>query len=280
MQQSFSFRKITFTTLALLLVTFLYSPVLAQKGAVEAYANVTQLSNYKLYIEISSKNSKIPEVLSIPNFGSGFDSAFAVQSMNDGALLPGFVQQLQGVSISIATSTLFATSTVHTSNLLFLAQPSTKYRVYVDTDDSRVKSAIDYSLSNIDKKYIHTVKDVALIENLFYKEKDIDSDGVADLRDNCPMVVNSSQIDQNSDGRGDECDDFDFDGIINSKDNCSNIPNSDQKDIDIDGVGDICDSEESRLTKKYPMLPWLGIVSAGAVLAILFFLTAKEIKKP
>lgn len=62
-----------------------------------------------------------------------------------------------------------------------------------------------------------------------------DGDGHQDSRDNCPAVINSSQLDTDKDGMGDECDDDDDDDGIPDllppgPDNCRLIPNPLQED--------------------------------------------------
>ena len=73
---------------------------------------------------------------------------------------------------------------------------------------------------------------------------DADSDGIEDRLDNCPEEANSEQVDADTDGIGDACDeDRDGDEIDNEEDNCPDLPNPDQEDADEDGIGDACDDD-------------------------------------
>ncbi len=71
---------------------------------------------------------------------------------------------------------------------------------------------------------------------------DVDSDGVPDETDNCPLLANPDQV--NTDGAddgGDACDsDDDNDGWEDDYDNCRRIANPQQEDSDEDGCGDAC----------------------------------------
>jgi len=58
---------------------------------------------------------------------------------------------------------------------------------------------------------------------------DFDLDGLGDVCDNCPTVVNVGQVDSDFDGLGDSCD------------NCPDDSNPAQSDIDGDSFGDLCD---------------------------------------
>ncbi|XP_013923011.1 PREDICTED: thrombospondin-4-like, partial [Thamnophis sirtalis] len=76
----------------------------------------------------------------------------------------------------------------------------------------------------------------------------LDGDGHQDSTDNCPTVINSSQLDTDKDGLGDECDDDDDDDGIPDHvppgpDNCRLVPNPGQEDENSDGIGDICESD-------------------------------------
>jgi MYXO-CTERM domain-containing protein len=97
---------------------------------------------------------------------------------------------------------------------------------------------------------------------------DYDDDGIEDDSDNCPFLVNKSQVDADGDGFGDGCDvcpaaadklqldadgdgigdacddDMDNDGLLNAADNCPLISNLDQVDTDNDAQGDACDADD------------------------------------
>jgi len=67
---------------------------------------------------------------------------------------------------------------------------------------------------------------------------DSDGDGVADISDNCPLIANLDQANNDGDGQGDICDDDDDnDGILDSNDNCP-FENSSGFDADNEGCID------------------------------------------
>jgi hypothetical protein len=95
-------------------------------------------------------------------------------------------------------------------------------------------------------------------------QTDVDTDGVPDLEDNCPLVDNGSQADSDEDGVGDVCDncvddangsqpDGDGDGIGDVCDNCPTDSNADQADADRDGTGAVCDEDDNN-----PLIPLVG----------------------
>lgn len=161
-----------------------------------------------------------------------------------------------------------------TRTVKFLAQPDHSYRIYFDPD-RLVKVSVGETGNLSSAQDVLTLTSTSTQSNPEYMIADNDNDGVPDVYDNCVYVSNPDQEDLNNNKRGDMCDDFDKDGIINAKDNCPNKPNRLQADTDGDGIGNVCDKEESRVTERYPWIPWAGIGFAALVLIILMILTAQ-----
>lgn len=82
---------------------------------------------------------------------------------------------------------------------------------------------------------------------------DDDDDTVDDAVDNCPVVSNQAQADLDGDAIGDVCDvDDDGDGFADSRDNCRFIPNADQADANGNQIGDACDESTPGGTTTRP----------------------------
>lgn len=63
--------------------------------------------------------------------------------------------------------------------------------------------------------------------------------------DNCPYASNADQLDSNSNGVGDACeDDKDSDTVTDAADNCPAVPNTEQLNSDGDAHGNACDSDD------------------------------------
>ncbi len=187
----------------------------------------------------------------------------------------GYVQPLRITGLSFFEED---NAHINSAGVRFLARPGERYRLYLGTD-RLVPIRVGERPNLFDDRDVVRIADSEKVKNPLYVPVDTDEDGVKDLLDNCVFDKNSDQKDENSNGRGDVCDDYDHDGIANGKDNCMSYPNSDQRDTDGDGKGDICDSEESRVLEKYSWLSWAGISLAGIVVAILFALTMRQMKR-
>lgn len=161
-----------------------------------------------------------------------------------------------------------------TEGVRFLAQPNSRYTLYLDPD--RSYGAIPYSGVDLSGSTGVLVVHGEPFPNSAYTPADSDEDGIPDERDNCTSVANPDQRDIDRNARGDACDDFDRDRILNANDNCPDDPNWNQADTDGDGVGDVCDREEDRFTERNPWVPWVGISLAALVLVGLLVLTVRE----
>ncbi len=165
-----------------------------------------------------------------------------------------------------------------TRTLRFLAHPAHVYCVYFDPDRLSQPPWAESGDLAADEGVLR-VQASKSQPNPCYVVADYDSDGVADIRDNCVLVANPDQLDADGNGRGDACDDFDRDGIINSLDNCPAVPNWSQEDSDGDGIGNDCDEKDNRITERYKWIPWAGIGIAALVLLSLFVITARSTRK-
>ena len=75
-------------------------------------------------------------------------------------------------------------------------------------------------------------------------DTDDDNDGVTDLDDNCPLIVNPSQVDTDGDQVGDECDtDDDGDGVNDASD-AFPLDATEFVDTDSDGIGNSADTDD------------------------------------
>lgn len=70
---------------------------------------------------------------------------------------------------------------------------------------------------------------------------DTDRDGIGDDIDNCPIRPNPDQLDSDSNGIGDPCEDSDGDSVIDALDNCPLDSNPGQENNDTDTYGNLCD---------------------------------------
>ena len=105
----------------------------------------------------------------------------------------------------------------------------------------------DFSTKNLGQACLLTFTDAydATGLDLTADVQDADCDGIPDVTDNCPTIVNPGQENNVHPGSpaGDHCDDPDGDGVYDITDNCPDASNPGQSDADGDGLGDKCDTE-------------------------------------
>jgi hypothetical protein len=77
---------------------------------------------------------------------------------------------------------------------------------------------------------------------VFVNDLDYDDDTILDTEDNCQLVPNTDQANNDGDTQGDACDpDDDNDTVADGDDNCPFVANLDKRDTDQDGRGNACD---------------------------------------
>jgi hypothetical protein len=154
---------------------------------------------------------------------------------------------LWGTNVTLEDVNFFAKGEV---KLYFTAEPDQRYKVLYGDDNlnnNRFKSRVSEAQES-DLQYGFSTPEF----NAFAAE-DFDGDTILNIDDNCPLVSNKSQTDQDEDRIGDPCDnavevknfsqlDVDRDGVADLIDNCKLMPNPDQKNRDNDEFGDECDN--------------------------------------
>jgi|GEM_PF-505135 len=168
------------------------------------------------------------------------------------------------------------TSFITKQSVRFLAQPNTKYVVYVDADRS-VRANMKESSNFAGEKDILILPSTEKKTNPSYTQSDVDGDSIKDENDNCVRIANPDQLDQNNNQIGDACEDFDKDGVLNSKDNCPSVPNRAQQDDDMDGVGNECDEREDRVFQRNIwILPTLLLAVGGIIIFLIVSVLRRE----
>ncbi len=155
----------------------------------------------------------------------------------------------------------------------FVATPDVTYRIYLDPVTT-VSTYPRYG-QNLSGSARSLPEGVAY-PNQLNLQRDTDSDGIANVRDNCPEVANTDQVDRDQNGTGDLCEDHDLDGVLTYVDNCPTSANADQYDIDHDGVGDVCDTSDDRMFERNPWISWSAVIFAAGVLVLLSYLGVRR----
>jgi hypothetical protein len=107
----------------------------------------------------------------------------------------------------------------------------------IGTTDPALAFITDYDYTGTTARIIGSSVDIGPYEYDGEEPPDRDSDGLNDNIDNCPLIANADQADNDSDGEGDICDlDDDNDGTADT-DDAFPLNASESLDTDGDGVG-------------------------------------------
>ena len=174
---------------------------------------------YTIFVKrvFGAGNPSINHLIIVPGSGAGITHQFATSTDDDADSLTGLagVDQLYFLLVARSNGQALADADALAVADAFLARVVLKQR---DSDGDGSGDAC---------------------------ESDDDTDGVADLADNCPRIANADQANPDADARGSACDsDDDDDGRTDGDDNCPSVANPLQEDFDQDGVGDACNDAD------------------------------------
>ncbi len=104
---------------------------------------------------------------------------------------------------------------------------------YFNLNSSGVELVVDEDRCDAERSHIDEVSGIFVFsENFKFRDEDPDHDGISSDIDNCPLVANAGQ--ENNDG----------DTLVDACDNCPNTDNENQSNYDNDSLGDSCDPDQ------------------------------------
>lgn len=165
---------------------------------------------------------------------------------------------------------------VQNTEVQFLAVPNTAYTIYFNPEVRANLPRVESPQFTVGRKTV-AASIVSVSDNTYYVAQDTDDDTIPNKTDNCPAVANPDQADIDASGEGDACEDFDRDGVMNPVDNCPDTPNRAQTNKDADEYGDECDESDDRFTEQNPLVPWAGLILAGAAIAMMFLQVRQQV---
>lgn len=149
-------------------------------------------------------------------------------SLPDGSLT-NLVVTPQGNADGIAADQFGNTYvTCYTNGSIYRYDSTFTNPAFVFSSGHVTPSAIYYNQQRLEMAVpMFDLDSIAILKDIYHI--DSDSDGTADIYDNCPVLHNPPQTDTDADSIGDSCD------------NCPENANYNQADSDSDGIGDACD---------------------------------------